>query len=348
MPASRRSRVDQLVMSSSPSRTLPRDRVPHADQGLDQLGLAVALDPGDAEHLPGVDVEADVGQLGAAERVVQLDVAHGEQHPVGDRGLLGARRGQLAADHQLGELVRGDVGGLDRGDGGAAADHGDLVGDASTSSSLWEMKIRVWPCSLSWRRFVEERVDLLRDEHRGRLVEDDDLRAAVEHLEDLHPLALADAEGLHELVGVEPEAVALGDLLDLGAGGVADAVQLLGAEGDVLQHGEVVGQHEVLEDHPDALGDRVGGGRERDLGAVDADRPVVGLLHAVQDLHQGGLAGAVLPDQGVDRPAADGDVDVVVGDDTGEPLPDAPAARWPRPARPCWCWWLDDRGHGPS
>ena len=57
--------------------------------------------------------------------------------------------------------------------------------------------------------------------------------------------------------------------------------------------------------------------------AVDLDRAVVGLLHAVQDLHQRRLAGAVLPDEGVHRAGADVDVDVVVGDHAGEPLADA-------------------------
>jgi hypothetical protein len=41
----------------------------------------------------------------------------------------------------------------------------------------------------------------LRHQHGGGLVEDDDLRTAVEHLEDLHPLPGADAELLDELVG---------------------------------------------------------------------------------------------------------------------------------------------------
>ena len=65
--------------------------------------------------------------------------------------------------------------------------------------------------------------------------------------------------------------------------------------------------------------------------------PVIRLLHAVHDLPQGGLAGAVLPDQSVDRPAVDRDVDVVVGDDTGEPLPDAlELDRLSRRVRLCW------------
>ena len=57
----------------------------------------------------------------------------------------------------------------------------------------------------------EERVHLLRHQHRGRLVEDDHLRAAVEHLEDLDPLPLADPEVLDQLVGIQLEAVGVGD-----------------------------------------------------------------------------------------------------------------------------------------
>ena len=45
---------------------------------------------------------------------------------------------------------------------------------ASTSSSLWEMKMIVMPSRLSSREVVEQLVDLLGDEHRGGLVEDQD------------------------------------------------------------------------------------------------------------------------------------------------------------------------------
>ena len=77
----------------------------------------------------------------------------------------------------------------------------ELVGDEDQGVAL----------VLELAQVGEQRVDLLRHQHGGRLVEDDDLGAAVEHLEDLDALALADAEGLDQLVGVEPEAVALGD-----------------------------------------------------------------------------------------------------------------------------------------
>jgi hypothetical protein len=49
---------------------------------------------------------------------------------------------------------------------------------------------------------------------------------------------------------------------------------------------------------------------------------LVGLVGAVEGLHQGGLAGAVLADDRVDRAGSDGEVDPVVGDHAGEPLDD--------------------------
>ncbi len=104
----------------------------------------------------------------------------------------------------------------------------------------------------------------------------------------------------------------------------SDAGQLLGAEHDVLQHGEVVGQHEVLVHHADAGPDRLMRRVDADRLPVNEDLALVWPLHPVQDLHQGRLAGAVLPDDGVDRAAPHGQEDVVVGDHAREPLGDAP------------------------
>ena len=51
--------------------------------------------------------------------------------------------------------------------------------------------------------------------------------------------------------------------------------------------------------------------------------PSSGALHAVEDLHQRRLAGAVLAADGVDLAFLDGEVDAVVGDDAREALGDA-------------------------
>jgi hypothetical protein len=182
------------------------------------------------------------------------------------------------------------------------------------------------PFGLELAEVVEQRVDLLRDEHGRRLVEDEDARAAVQHLEDLDALEVADAEVLDERVGVDAQAVRVGDLADLPprAVEVEDAgARRLRAEDDVLEHREVVREHEVLVHHADPRGDRIARGRERHGPAVDGDGALVGLLHPVEDLHERRLAGAVLTDDRVHVAALDGDVDVAVGHDTREPLGDA-------------------------
>ena len=140
---------------------------------------------------------------------------------VGDGRLAGLRRGQFAADHQLGELLGVRLGGVGRADGGAAPDDGDLVGDREHLAQLVRDEDDGQALGLELAQVVEERVDLLRDEHGGRLVEDEGAGAAVEDLEDLHALAVGDAEVLDEDVGADAEAVRVGDLLDLARGRLA-------------------------------------------------------------------------------------------------------------------------------
>jgi hypothetical protein len=56
---------------------------------------------------------------------------------------------------------------------------------------------------------------------------------------------------------------------------------------------------------------------------VDEDLALVGRQHAVDHVHQRGLAGAVLPQQGVDLPTPELEVDGVVGRQGAEALGDA-------------------------
>ena len=59
------------------------------------------------------------------------------------------------------------------------------------------------------------------------------------------------------------------------------------------------------------------------------DLPLVGVVHAREDLDQGRLAGTVLPDEGVHLPGDEVDADLVEGGDPAEPLrdPDRPEYR---------------------
>ena len=97
----------------------------------------------------------------------------------------------------------------------------------------------------------------------------------------------------------------------------------LGAEHDVLEHGEILDQHEMLVDHADAGGDRRLAVVDGDRPALDADLAGIGLVEAVEDRHQRRLAGAVLADDAVDRARLDLKIDGAVGVDRTEALVDA-------------------------
>ena len=84
---------------------------------------------------------------------------------------------------------------------------------------------------------------------------------------------------------------------DEGARGEKDEIVRPGAEDDVLGHGERPHQHEVLVHHADARRERLVRVAQPDLAAVDKDRAGVGRLQPVHDVHQGGLARAVLAEQ---------------------------------------------------
>ncbi|GAB3143901.1 hypothetical protein GCM10027290_21120 [Micromonospora sonneratiae] len=75
--------------------------------------------------------------------------------------------------------------------------------------------------------------------------------------------------------------------------------------------------------HPDPGGDGVARSLDPQRLSVDQDLALVGLEQAVQHVHQGRLARAVLTEQGVNLSRLNRQVDVVVGDQVTEPFGDA-------------------------
>ena len=176
---------------------------------------------------------------------------------------------------------------------------------------------------------VGEAAPLGRGQRRGRLIQDEQACAATEQLQDLHALARADGEVLDDRVGIDGEPEAGGDVAQLG-GHAADAGRHRSApahsQRDVLGDGHVRDEHEVLVHHPDPEFERVARAFDRDRLPVDLDRAGVRLNEAVDDVHQGRLAGAVLPEQPVDLSARDVERDVVVRCQLAEALRDAAEA----------------------
>src|SRR5882724_9101388 len=58
---------------------------------------------------------------------------------------------------------------------------------------------------------------------------------------------------------------------------------------------------------------RIAGSVDRSLLAVDQNLALIGRVEAVEDVHHGGLAGAVFADDCVDGSVGNGEADVIIG-----------------------------------
>ena len=167
----------------------------------------------------------------------------------------------------------------------------------------------------------EELVRLLRGEHGSRLVEDEDVRAAIERLDDLDRLLLGHGHIVDLLVRVEVEAVALADAADARGRGL-EIELFLETERDIFSGSEDVDQLEVLVDHADAVAVGIARGADDDLLAVDEDLSLVGEVNAREHVHERGFAAAVFAEQRQDLAPVDIEPDAVIGDDGAEALGD--------------------------
>ena len=286
-----------------------------AHDRLGELGLAVALNAGDAEDLAALHRERHV-----VDEDLPHVVGHGE---LGDHeGVIARRRGSLvdrqrdgAPHHERCELGVGRRG-LGLADHLPEADHGDAVGDLAHLTKLVGDEDDGRALVLELTHDVHQLVGLLGREHRGRLVEDEHLRVTRERLDDLDALLHTDREVFDLGVGIDVETEAGADLAHLGARGLevehAASLGVLVAEHDVLSDGEDGDQHEVLVHHADAGVHGVAGTLELLHFVVQEDLALVGSVEAVEHVHQGRLAGAVLTQETVNLTGLDDEVDVVI------------------------------------
>ena len=209
---------------------------------------------------------------------------------------------QLAAHHRLSDLARGGVLGDELRRVRAAAQHRDAVGHREDLAQLVGDEDECLALAAELADDREQLVDLLRREHRGRLVEDEQLRSAVQHLQDLDALLQSERDVLDASARLDHDLEALLELADpsFDRAPVEHRSHALVTEHDVLRHGERRHEHEVLVDHPDAERDRVARSGDAYVLAVEADGAGVRVIEAVQDVHEGRLARAVLADERVD------------------------------------------------
>ena len=290
-----------------------------AGDGLQQLLLAAAGDARDAEDLAGVGREGHVVELEDA-----VHAPHGETLDL-DAGLRVLRLGAVdvqhdrAADHHVGHLLRVGVLREHVADELPVAQHGHAVGERLHLVHLVRDDHDGLVVVSHVAQHREELVRLLRGEHGGRLVEDQDVRAAVEHLDDLHGLLLRDGHVVDLLVGVDLKAVGVADLAD-SLRGRLEIELALEAEHDVFRRRQHVHELEVLVDHADAEIERVLRRADHDGLAVDGDLALVGEVDAREHIHQRRLAAAVFTQQRQDLAPVDVQPALVVGLDRAEAL----------------------------
>ena len=107
----------------------------------------------------------------------------------------------------------------------------------------------------------------------------------------------------------------------------------LSPQEDVLRDRQMLRQVQFLVDHRDARFQRLRRIREALPMSLDLDRARIRLVDPGQDFHQRGLAGAVFPDQGVDRARTDGQADLPQRLDRAEALGDVRHAQRDAPGR---------------
>ena len=206
-----------------------------------------------------------------------------------------------------------------------AAHHGDAIGEPHHLVELVRdeddrRSLVAQPCE-----HLEEVQRFLRREHRRGLVEDQHARPAVEHLEDLEPLAIAHGEVSGG--GFEVDAQAGGHHEGLQSRphrglGAAQKEPGLRAEHHVLEGRERVHEHEVLVHHAQPQGDGVVGAAQPRALPEDLDRAAVGRVRPVEHRHERALAGAVLAHEGMHRTRGDRQVHCLVGAHRAEALVD--------------------------
>ena len=218
------------------------------------------------------------------------------------------------ADDGGDHAVEGEVGERRRDDVLSIPQHGGAVGDAEDLvHAMRHVDHRDAPPA-ELAHVVEQALDLVRRQRRGRFVEHQHLAGLGCRLDDLGQLAMAggDVGDAPRRVDVDPHGGEQppafrdgGPIVDQGA-----ALDLA-VEEDVLGDGERRHQAHLLERHGDTGG--AGGlGREgRERGSADRDRAGGRRLHAAQDLQDGGLAGAVLAEQRVNLAGPDREADAV-------------------------------------
>ena len=294
-------------------------------QHIEQLALAVARDPGDADDFTGMNREGCVRQARHALPVDHAQSGDFQHRLPGRSGGLFHLQEHTAADHQFGQCRRRRAGGIKRRYHLAPAHHRDAVGHGHDLAQFVGDQDHCLALRAQGPQQVKQRVGFRRGQHGGRFVQNENIGAPVERLQDFDPLLQADRKIADNGVRFDSEAIVAGEPADFHTSPgktCAEHHPALGPEHDVFEHGQGFNQHEMLVDHADTMGDSLFRRAQPDRIATDTDFAGISFIEAVEDRHQGRFASAVLADNAVDRACRDIKIDGPVGMNSAEALVD--------------------------
>src|SRR6266851_5239618 len=256
---------------------LAAGRTPCARQHLHQFALPVALYARNPEDLPLSKLERDAAQGGDASVGVRGQVLDAKRDGPRRRRFLVHPQQHRATDHHRGDLLLVGLLGDQVTHHLAAAHDGDAVGDVQDLLELVADEDDGLTVLDQAAKHSKQLDGLLWREHPGGLVEDEDVRAAVEHLDDLGPLLQADGQYPRQCVWIKREAVLARQRLDVFARSPIVVEpgpdHRLAPEHDVFAYREDRDEHEMLVHHPDAKGDGIARTADARGLAVDDDLP---------------------------------------------------------------------------
>ena len=293
--------------------------VQQARERAQELALAVAGDAGDADDLAALSGHADIVE-GAGGQVPDRELGAAGLRP---RALRREHAGHGAADDEPQHLLIRHLADRSRAPDLAVAQHGRAVGDLADLLEPVRDVDHGGAARGRHANLLEQQLDQVGGERRGRLVEYQHLGIDRERLCEFDELALRDADFDHPHAGMNRAADALelgGDPIQVAA--VAAAQVRRNGQQHVLGHRQV-GQHRgVLVDdgEPQPLGLR--GGQPFDCLAADFDRAGVGGHVTGGNPHQRGFAGSVLAQERMDLAGDGGERDILDGHHAAELFPD--------------------------
>ena len=207
-----------------------------AAQGARQFVLAVSGNTGDAEDFAGSDIEGDAFEIDA-EGFLAGQVQGVDRQPRFGFDLDAAAHQclQFAADHQLRHAACRLDQWIAFADHAAAPQHRRMVAQfLDLLQFVRDVEDRTALVG-QLAKGDEQPVNLLRRQHRGRFVHDQQLRILQQAADDFDALPFADRQGVDFPAGVERQSVfprnidhAPGQFLEIG--------RIVDAERDVLQH----------------------------------------------------------------------------------------------------------------